>query len=95
MSHDIAFDHLGPEELGKELRRVLQENHCEITFTKIDGSVRTMPCTLLPGSLPVLDRDRPGRDQKPDKGVISVWCLDKQAWRSFRIGNVTNVRVLD
>ena len=30
---------------NREIRHLLSEHDCEVTFTKVDGTVRTMPCT--------------------------------------------------
>lgn len=79
-----------------EIKQMLQENACEVTFTKVDGSVRIMPCTLKEGMLPLID-PIPGREPKKKKEnpeVLSVWCLDKKEWRSFRVANVQDVRII-
>jgi hypothetical protein len=80
---------------NKYLLEVLRNNVCEITFTKIDGSVRTMPCTLSTAHLPakVLTETKTTRTFNPE--TISVFCTDKQEWRSFKTMNVTDVKILD
>ena len=78
-----------------QLRKLLQENRCEVTFTKLDGSVRIMPCTLRESELPVrVESEGSNRDRKENPDTISVWCLDKSQWRSFRVANVQEVKVL-
>jgi hypothetical protein len=80
-----------------QLRKILQTNRCEVTFTKVDGSVRTMPCTLLESELParVERAEKEGvKAKKENPDTISVWCLDKKEWRSFRVANVQKVDVL-
>ena len=78
-----------------QLRKLLQENRCEVTFTKLDGSVRIMPCTLQESDLPVrVESEGSNRDRKENPDTISVWCLDKSQWRSFRVANVQEVKVL-
>jgi hypothetical protein len=78
-----------------QLRKMLQENRCEVTFTKVDGSVRIMPCTLREGDLPTrVEREGGSRDRRENPDTISVWCLDKSEWRSFRVANVQKVEVL-
>jgi hypothetical protein len=73
---------------------LLKQNECTVTFTKIDGSVRSMPCTLNSSRLPekVLTETTKTRTTKPD--VVSVYCTDKGEWRSFRVMNVTDIQVL-
>jgi hypothetical protein len=79
---------------NREIRHLLSEYDCEITFTKIDGSVRTMPCTLRTEAMPLREANEfhTTRLYKPE--TLSVFCLDKNEWRSFRVANVTEVRVL-
>jgi len=62
-----------------------------VEFTKKDGDKRKMNCTLHPDKLPkqkiTEDTDKPKRKQNLD--IISVWDLEKEAWRSFRVDSVT------
>jgi hypothetical protein len=76
------------------LINLLKENECTVTFTKVDGSVRSMPCTLDAARLPaqVITESKKTRAFKPD--VVSVFCTDKGEWRSFRVMNVTDIQVL-
>jgi hypothetical protein len=78
----------------QEIVDLLHNNNCEVTFTKIDGSVRVMPCTLRPEALPAQLTESKKTKATNDK-VISAYCLDKQEWRSFKVANVIQVRVLD
>lgn len=82
------------EERNQYLRNLLWENDCEVTFTKVDGTVRTMPCTLRADAMPKREADtlHETRLYKPE--TLSVFCLDKSEWRSFRVMNVTEVKVL-
>ena len=86
------------------LTMALRKFHCSVTFTKVDGSIRTMPCTLRYESLPLISPPqtlsegirKPEKKQRPfNPNVISVWCLDKQEWRSFKVMNVISVKRLD
>lgn len=81
----------------KHVLKALLKSHCEVTFTKVDGSVRTMPCTLRTDSIPqerfsVIKENTKPKRENPE--TISVWCIDKQSWRSFRIENVLSVRLI-
>ena len=78
----------------QEIVDLLHRNDCEVTFTKIDGSVRVMPCTLRADALPpkLTESTKP---RAHNETVISAYCLDKQEWRSFKVANVTNVTVLN
>ena len=77
------------------LRNLLSKHDCEVTFTKVDGTLRTMPCTLRAEAMPVraVNEHHQTRLYKPE--LLSVWCLDKSEWRAFRVMNVTEVRILD
>jgi hypothetical protein len=85
----------------EQLTEMLRNNVCHVTFTKVDGSVRVMPCTLKESLLPpapvhVTNTDNPvdfPRAKKANPNTISAWCLDKKEWRSFRVANVTNVEI--
>ena len=60
-----------------------------VTFTKVDGTVSSMQCTLDPALLPArvaTESAKPKNDT-----VMSVFNVDKQAWRSFRVANVISV----
>jgi len=85
-------------ERREQLLEVLKSNTCVVTFTKVNGEVRNMPCTLRQDIVPprVLSEDKiaaPARKLNTD--VLSVWCTDKNEWRSFRLDSITNVEVVD
>jgi WYL_2, Sm-like SH3 beta-barrel fold len=82
---------------NRELRHLLQEHDCEVTFTKVDGSVRIMPCTLREAAIPAKPVDIGSKSNEKRLralDVMSVWCLDKSEWRSFKIANVQEIRVI-
>ena len=73
------------------------ENDCEVTFTKVDGTLRVMPCTLKESAIPPKPVDLGSKSaEKRLKAldVLSVWCLDKQEWRAFKVANVKKVKIL-
>jgi hypothetical protein len=76
-----------------QMLQMLQESDCEVTFKKVNGDLRVMPCTLRPEALPpkVITEDRPVKERAKLPGVISVWCLDRKEWRSFRTANVVSI----
>jgi hypothetical protein len=99
MSLDIQYngtvEGLDLDDRNREIRHLLSEHDCEITFTKVDGSTRTMPCTLRTEAMPqrvVTEEHQTTKLYKPE--TLSVWCLDKSEWRSFKVANVQRVRVL-
>ena len=65
-----------------------------VTFTKVDGSVRVMNCTLKPELLPVVETKPLQEGKQPRKESttsIRVYDLEKKEWRSFTTKNVTKV----
>jgi hypothetical protein len=74
---------------------ILSNGIHNVKFTKVDGTARTMPCTLRIEAMParvVTEEHQTTRLYKPD--TLSVWCLDKSEWRSFRVMNVTDIQLL-
>jgi hypothetical protein len=77
------------------LRNALQQHICMVTFTKSDGTERTMYCTLRNDSLPsrtieeAAESYKRQKEQRPRPFTnISVWDLENNAWRSFNIDKV-------
>lgn len=79
-----------------ELRSDLKISACEITFEKVDGTVRVLKGTLRPDLLPKEDpaKAKDTKRKTPD-GVISVWDLEVQGWRSIREQSIYHYKVLD
>lgn len=78
-----------------ELIKMLNTGICEVTFTKVNGEERVMPCTLQGDLLPVVSVEKLKEDRRPSNpDNLSVWCTDKNEWRSFRVANVTSVRTV-
>lgn len=67
------------------LKELLKSNICEVKFTKVNGEVRNMKCTLVESFLP---DDKAFREEhlppSSNTSVISVWDIDSNGWRSFR-----------
>lgn len=77
----------------EQLVQLLSEHRCIVKFTKVDGELREMPCTLRPDLLPPITESKDKKEKKPNDSVLSVWCTDKQSWRSFRIDSVQSIEV--
>ena len=82
------------------LKYILKNHNCEITFKKVDGSIRVMPCTLKVESLPsISDPEYALKESKSPRQenleVIRVYCLDKQEWRSFKINNLLAIKIIN
>lgn len=63
---------------------------CDVTFTKANGEERVMKCTLNEDIVPPFEVK--GTKKKNDD-VVSVWDLEKAAWRSFRVDSVRALAV--
>lgn len=81
-------------------KEVLKENlsKCvaKVTFTKTDGFVREMYCTLMGDYMPTpepLD-ESPKIPRKENDNVLAVWDIDNNGWRSFRLDSITNIEYI-
>ena len=74
-----------------ELQTQLQSEILEVTFTKVNGDKRVMNCTLMEGILPSNTTEN-NTDKKVNEDILSVWDVDANGWRSFRMNTVTQVR---
>jgi hypothetical protein len=76
---------------------LLRQGVCKVTFIKVNGELRTMPCTLDPAIVPpmpspkLLAEGEVPRVKKSNSDNMSVWCTDKNEWRSFKLVNVTEI----
>jgi hypothetical protein len=72
-----------------------------VDFIKTDGTPRTMHCTLNSETNPMLAEDRriaAEKERKPraeNLGILSVWDIQKNGWRSFRIDSVTGYKTIN
>jgi hypothetical protein len=72
----------------QKLRDWLKEGLHTITFTKVDGTTRTMVGTLKPDLLPALPPLVEGQVLPPRKtpapGVVNCYVPAELGWRSFK-----------
>ena len=82
----------------EELYELLRKEVVEVTFTKLDGEERVMPCTLIESYLPPAKKDEPLTQKKvrevSDK-VVAAWAVESQGFRSFRYDRVKSVKVIN
>lgn len=66
-----------------------QRGAVTVEFTKVGtGELRVMPCTL---NRELSNNNVPEvLEQREEGDNLVVWCLDKDAWRSFRVDTVKN-----
>lgn len=72
-----------------ELQKELKLSIGKIKFRKKDETIREMSCTLSENFLPKLEWSKEQKSLKTEnEEVVSVWDLDKLAWRSFRLDSL-------
>lgn len=76
-----------------QMRESLRLGVRKVTFTKADGSTRIMRCTLMSHLLPPLKGGGTHSETSKKVGFISVWDMDKEAWRGFFADTVQEFEV--
>jgi hypothetical protein len=72
------------------LRGLLRSEKVTLTFTKKDGTERTMVCTLMEDKIPSEKAPKnTGKAQSEES--MAVFDLEKQDWRSFRFYSVKKI----
>lgn len=87
MSNSVLFAGSGGREW---LQGLLREGPVLVTFTKSSGEERVMKCTLREGVVPLYEK-KTNREKAENKNILSVWDLDKEEWRSFRLDSIKTV----
>ena len=90
----LELTDLDIQDREREITHLLYEHDCEVIFTKKDGTVRVMPCTLRKEAMPQREATALHETKLYKPETITVWCLDSSAWRSFRVADVKEIRVL-
>lgn len=98
---DVTVESMIAEMKGiptrEELMEMLRNQVVEVTFLKLDGEERKMPCTLIPSLLPAVAKDDSviqKRAREISDKVIAVWAIESNGFRSFRYDRVTKVEVV-
>ena len=74
--------------ISKELiRSTLKLNICKVKFTKTNGDVRDMVCTLR-DDIVVPHEKKTERVKEVNEDVLAVWDCEKNSWRSFRFDSI-------
>lgn len=80
----------------ENIAAMLRDSVVTVTFTKVDGSERVMKCTLMSEYVPANSNSASNQVLLQESGNdnnISVWDVEANAWRSFRINSVKSVTV--
>lgn len=62
-----------------------------VSFTKTNGELREMRCTLRADMIPQTPVVEGKEPKKENAAVQAVWDIEKQAWRSFRFDSVNTI----
>lgn len=97
-THYQEADEAGKSTIRTWIREALQTTTIAVEFTKADGTLREMNCTLQPDKLPP---DTPGpidgiikenKKRRPlEADSIRVFDINKQEWRSFRFDRLKKI----
>lgn len=68
----------------------LRAGEVDVIFTKKDGTDRTMKCTLKEGTIIHYER-KTEKTKEKSNDILSVWDIEKSAWRSFRWDSIKSV----
>ena len=63
------------------MRQTLRNHVCKAVFTKVDGSVRTMICTLHEDMITSVSA---GASAPDPEDVVTVWDVEAEAWRRIK-----------
>ena len=69
---------------------MLREGVVRVKFTKKDGDIRDMKCTLLSSHIPQ-DKQPTGTAGPIDESVVRVYDIVAEGWRSFLVSNVLSI----
>lgn len=73
----------------EEMKKQLYAGPCVVTFTKADGSNRTMRCSTNRAFLPITEDMEKSSGGKPaTPGIIKAFDIEKNGWRSFSVDRV-------
>lgn len=74
-----------------ELKDALKKGVVQVTFTKADGAVRTMLCTLNPDLIKqAIGESDTAKVKQDPPGLYTVVDVELNAWRRFKEVNVVS-----
>lgn len=79
------------DTLNRWFRRVCSAGITYVTFVKSTGMMRMMRCSTNDRFLPMKNGFQATKPYNP--GLVTVWDLDKDAWRTVPIDRLLRVRI--
>ena len=84
--------------LREDLIGLLLNDICEVVFIKVDGTPRTMICSLSKSVLPTqqLKEEHEKKTESVNKthsDLITVYDTEKQEWRSLYFSRIQSVKI--
>lgn len=76
------------------LKELLHKSILSINFTKADGTLRKMVCTLREDLVQPHEK-KTTRVKKPNENILAVWDVNKDAFRSFKLDSLIDYQVLE
>lgn len=72
------------------MQKLLSEGICQVTFRKVNKTVRVLFCTLNPNYLPnkYLKSLGEALSFQESRDILPVWDISHGSWKSFKISNV-------
>jgi hypothetical protein len=81
----------------QDLKNILKQNVVSLNFKKVDGTDRKMLCSLKESFLPVVktkETKELTKKKAENENVLSVWDLEKNAFRSFKIDSLIDYSII-
>ena len=78
-----------------ELKDILRKNVVFVNFVKKNGASRIMKCTLDPQYMPKPTESRRVTPRVVNEEVMSVWDMDNEGFRSFRMDSLRRISFLE
>ena len=76
---------------AQTIKDALHNGVVVVSFTKANGELREMRCTLRADMIPQTPVVEGKEPKKENQDVQAAWDIEKQAWRSFRLDSVNTI----
>lgn len=86
---------MNPNYKKYEVVDLLKEIEVTIRFTKTDGTVRDLRCTLNQELIPAecIPDEKGKKTKKENDDIVTVFDLDSYEWRSIRLDSMISITV--